>query len=218
MFSAAKIKFFAYFFACLTLIIYAGARVLFGDVSAARLRVLSDTGRIEEDVRSFLVKNAGNPRIIRAEILDKFPTIEHASIKNQFNGTLEVRIRHKKIVGIWKNDGKLYPLLENGRHLDAPFQSDHKFGRNILTFKGPMPDDIGYINRAVWLYPELGQKVDHLEYIENRRWNIRLADGGLIMLPEQNALGAIEQIRRLKLAAKSFGVLDLRNSGRMLVK
>jgi len=49
-----------------------------------------------------------------------------------------------------------------------------------------------------------------LEYVEGRRWNIKLSGGGIIMLPENNVQGAVDQIKALGILNKSFNILDLR--------
>ena len=213
-----KVRFFAYLFITVSVLLYAGVRLLGGDTRAARLRIYTDTGQLDEEIRQYLAQNTNNLRDISDEILEKFPTLEHVSVKNNLSGTLEVRARHKKIVGVWTDGKANYPLLENGTYLTTPFPPGFKYARGMLFFRGPMPKDIAPIRAAMWSYPELAQKTEYLEYTESRRWNIKLSGGGIIMLPEQNPAAAVGQIRQLGVLGKKFGVLDLRDPKRVLVK
>jgi len=213
-----KVGFFAYLFATAAILLYAAVRFATTDVKINKVVIYSDTGKVEENVRRFLTENANNPRRIPSETTEKFPVIEFVSVKNNLNGTLDVRLRHRKIIGALQNDDGLYPLFEDGSFaFNAPLPAGQKLPRGLFKFKGATKD-AGHIGRAMRFYPELAEKTDYLERIENRRWNVRLLNDAVIMLPEQDAAAAIEQIRRLGMAGKSFRVLDLRDPRRMLVK
>ena len=213
-----KVKFFIYFFATAAILLYAAVRLITYDSTPVRLSIHSDTGRLDEDVRRFLVQNIGNIREIPSEILERFPIIEHVSVKDNKNGTLEVWIKHKKIIGVWTDGGKFYPLLENGRRLNAPYPDGARIPASFLYFRGHLPENISDITGAVLSDPDLAKKTAYLEYIENRRWNIRLKNGGLILLPEQNVRAAVLQTRLLGVLGKTFDTLDLRDPKRALVK
>jgi cell division septal protein FtsQ len=197
------------------ILIYAAARFVVSDVPPQRLAIYSDTGKIDEEVRLFLEKNAKTPGKIPEELPVRFPNIEHVSIKNHQNGTAEVRIKYKKIVGVWERDGAYYPLLENGTHINAALPK--RPGRGIV-FRGVLPDNVGDIILILSGYPDLVKKTDYMEHVEGRRWNITLNGGAVVMLPELNAAAAVGRMKKTGILGKSFRVLDLRDPHRVLVK
>jgi len=191
---------------------------MLSDTAVRRVSIYSDTGRIDEGVRQLIVNNAKNIRNIPATMLESFPNIDNVSVRNNRNGLLEVRIRHKKVVGIWQSGDKFYPLLEDGTRINTPYPARPRVPDTTLFFRGEVPENVGDIIRLVSREPELMRMVGHLEFIENRRWNITLKNGAVIMLPEQNIEGAFGQLRQLGVLGKPFTTLDLRDPGRTLVR
>ncbi|MDR2268906.1 MAG: cell division protein FtsQ/DivIB [Rickettsiales bacterium] len=206
-------SFFIYLFFTSAILAYAAVRFASDDTPAKKIRIYSDTTPIDGAIRDFTAQNS--PQEIAAQILETFPNIENASIKNNRNGIIDVRLKHKKIVGIWQNGNIFYPLLENGTHIKVPFKERPKKG---LVFRGPVPNDISEIIRLVSSNPDVAKKTDYLEYVENRRWNIKLGGGATIMLPERAPSKAFDRIKSLGIMNKSFNALDLRDEKRALVK
>lgn len=212
-----KVKFFIYLLISAGILLYAAVRLVMFEPRARRLAVYSDTGQIDEGVRRVLIANINAIREIPAEILERFPTIEHVSVRDGADGTVEVRIRHKKIVGLWTDGKNTYPLLENGTRLDTPYPSGAR-PHGLLLFLGPVPANVDEIIKIVQSYPELVKKVEFLTYVEGRRFNIKLDRGRDVLLPEQNVRNAVDRIKSLGILDKTFGVLDLRDPKRVLAK
>ncbi|MDR3208501.1 MAG: cell division protein FtsQ/DivIB [Rickettsiales bacterium] len=210
-----KLPLFVCAFAAGAIMVYAAVRFAIGDVPPNKIIVYSNIGKIGDDVRQFLSKNAKTPGKIPAELAERFPNIEHISVRNNQNGTADVRIKYKKVVGVWENDGVFYPLLENGAHISAAFPKKPEQG---IVFRGALPNGVGEIIRILSGAPELAKRIRYLEYAEGRRWNIVLAGGALVMLPERNEADAIRRITGSGILGKSFSTLDLRDAGRALVK
>jgi hypothetical protein len=210
-----KLPLLIYAAAACAILLYAAARFVIGDAPPARIAVYSDTGKIGADVRQFLVKNAKTPAKIPAGLLGRFPGIEHVSVKNNRNGAAEVRIKYKKVVGVWESGGAFYPLLENGEHIGAAFPERPARG---IVFRGALPAGVGEIVGILAGEPELVKKIRYLEYVEGRRWNIILVGGATVMLPERNVGDAVRRIRTAGVLGKTFATLDLRVAGRALVK
>ena len=213
-----RLPFFIYLSITLSILTYTAVRLMLSDTAVRRVSIYSDTGRIDEGVRQLIVNNAKNIRNIPATMLESFPNIDNVSVRNNRNGLLEVRIRHKKVVGIWQSGDKFYPLLEDGTRINTPYPARPRVPDTTLFFRGEVPENVGDIIRLVSREPELMRMVGHLEFIENRRWNITLKNGAVIMLPEQNIEGAFGQLRQLGVLGKPFTTLDLRDPGRTLVR
>ena len=212
-----KIMLFSGIFLVGLVLIYAVLRFGLGEIRIKRIATFSNTGNMDADVRRFLVNNIDDPRNLPDKMLARFPEIEHVSIKDNYNGVADVHIVYKKIVAVWQDGNTVYPLLENGAHVDKPY-AQGKVPANLLYFKGKVPQGIGGIIRAVNSFSALAKRTDYLEHVEGRRWNIVMQNGGIIMLPEQGIQGAVNQVKTLDVIGKQFQVLDLRGAPRATVK
>ncbi|MDR1071603.1 MAG: cell division protein FtsQ/DivIB [Rickettsiales bacterium] len=197
------------------ILLYAAARFVVGGAPPTRVVVYSDTGRIGGDVRRFLSKNAKTPAKIPSGLLERFPGIGNVSVRNNLNGAVEVRIKYKRVAGVWESGGSFYPLLENGEHIGAAFPERPARG---IVFRGALPAGVGEIVRILSGEPELVRHIRYLEYVEGRRWNIILNGGALVMLPERDVGDAVRRIRGAGVLGKTFATMDLRVAGRALVK
>ena len=209
-----RLPFFTLLFFTSAILIYAAVRFLAGGGQADKIRIYSNMGSASGDIHAFLAQNAGKLQQIPSLAVQMFPNIEHISVRDNQNGTIDIGIKYKKIVGIWQNEDKFYPLLENGAHLPAPFLEKPKQG---LVFRGALPNDITQIIGLISDNPDIGRRIDYMEYVDGRRWNIRLLNGATIMMPERNMPRAMAKIRTLGILDRPFDMLDLRDDRRALV-
>ena len=88
-----------------------------------------------------------------------------------------------------------------------------------MVFRGNVPNDITEITNTAH---NLVEKLDYLEYIEDRRWNLYTTDGITVMLPEKDPSAAIASLMILdknhKILSKDINVIDMRDDARILVK
>ena len=210
-----RIPFFFYAAITAMILIYAATRFLTTDVQIKGIRVYSDNGKAPSGIARVIAGNIRSLRKIPGEIAMRFPEIEHVSVRNNHTGTLEIRIRHKKSVGVLKSGDAFYPLLKNGVPVDKALAQRPERG---VVFQGPLPNDISEIIRIVEGDAALHGQTDYVEYIEGRRWNIRLFGGAVIMMPEIDAPLAAVKIKQFGILDKSFSVLDMRDPRRTLVK
>lgn len=193
--------------------VYIIIRLVFGDPGITRLAVYSDNGKIADDVMAFIIQNKDNPQYISNEVIKMFPTLSSVVVKNRKNGVLEIRLHHKKIVAVWDSGIGFHPLTEDGLPIKQGIQ---KPSSGVIIIKGGVPPfDMGEITSVLNANPDILEKTEYLEYIENRRWNIKLKGGGLVMLSEQNIAAAVKEAKEI--IGKSFKILDLRDSKRKLV-
>ena len=191
-------------------LLYAAVRFGMGGPEAGRILIYSDANRAGPEIRRFITENSRKIQNSPGELLTAFPDIERADVKNNQNGTLEVRLKFKKIIGVRQEGSVFYPLLENGERLGRAYPSRDKAPAGLLVFKGPVCGNAAEVSKIVGSWPELAGKTAYLECVENRRWNIKTTGGGTIMLPENGVQNAVYRIKALGILNKSFGVLDLR--------
>jgi cell division septal protein FtsQ len=209
-----RLPFFALIFFSAAILAYAAARFMIGGKPAARIRIYSNGTAVGDETRTFLIQNANNLQKIPTDMLQLFPDVEHVSLRDNQNGVIDAWIKYKKIVGVWQNRDAFYPLLENGAHIPTAFGARPNNGP---MFRGALPKDITEIIRVISAHPDVARRLDYLEYIEGRRWNLKLANGATIMLPEQNIQSAMDRMKTLGILDRSFDTLDLRDAKRPLV-
>ena len=144
------------------------------------------------------------------------PIVRNAATRRLSNGTLRVRVELHRAVAQWTDGVAFYPLAADGTTVETPVATRDA---DAIVFRGTLPDDISEITTAA---QPLAQKIDYLEWIENRRWNIITTDGVTVMLPESNPLASLRELISLNekqnILERDIRILDMRDSARILVK
>ncbi len=144
------------------------------------------------------------------------PGVRQTSVRRMPNGNLTVRVKMHRAVAQWTDGEAFYPLSADGTVVKRP--TDTRDASSVV-FRGPVPDDISEITKAAH---NMVGRIDYLEWIESRRWNIQTTDGVTIMLPEINPSAAIAGLIMLNekhgLLSRQISVIDMRDDARILVK
>lgn len=151
-----------------------------------------------------------------AERIRAIPDVRDAAVRRMPNGNLKIHVRMYRAVAQWSDGTAYYPLSADGTIVQTP-TAERTDG--AVVFRGKLPDDISDITAAAGA---LGNDVDYLEYVENRRWDIYTTGGIRVMLPEDNPIAAIGTLATLNqnhnILGKKIRVLDMRDDARILVK
>jgi cell division septal protein FtsQ len=146
------------------------------------------------------------------------PDIANAAVRRMPNGEIRVRAKMRKVVAAWTDGEKYYPLDNTGAPINRP--SDTR-PENILVFSGQVPDNIAQVSAALKRTPNLFYRIDRMEFIENRRWDMFLLNGIRIMLPEGDFAAAAKTIEKLNkqnmILDRKIKQLDMRDTTRPLV-
>jgi cell division protein FtsQ len=144
------------------------------------------------------------------------PIVRNAATRRLSNGTLRIRVELHRAVAQWTDGVAFYPLAADGTTVETPVATRNA---DAIVFRGTLPDDISEITTTA---QPLAQKIDYLEWIENRRWNIITTDGVTVMLPESNPLASLRELISLNekqnILERDIKILDMRDSARILVK
>ncbi|MDR1360870.1 MAG: cell division protein FtsQ/DivIB [Rickettsiales bacterium] len=155
---------------------------------------------------------------LRARI-NSVPDIESASVRRLGNGNLAIQVKVRNAVAVWTDGQAFYPLTRDGLIIKRP--TDTRPERLVL-FKGPLPDDISAIVRALRGAPGVAAAGDYLEWQEMRRWNLHTKSGAIIYLPEEkpeNAISALAVLaQKHQLLSREIAIIDMRDNARVLVK
>lgn len=147
------------------------------------------------------------------------PDVASAGVRRMPNGEIKVRAKMRVVIASWTDGEHYYPLDDTGAPINRPLPERPA---NTLIFSGQVPSDISSAIAALKQAPGLFYRIDRVEFVEGRRWDIFLLNGIRIMLPEENFASAAEKIEKLNkqnmILDRQITLLDLRDPARVLVK
>ena len=147
------------------------------------------------------------------------PDTDRVSVRRLPNGNIAVRVRMRTAIAVWTDGVHYYPLTADGTVINRP---DDSAPENSLVFRGKLPDDLQPIVGALARIPGLSVRIDHLEWIDNRRWNLVVRDGPVVKLPESDIVTAMLALgdlnKKTNVLDRKITVLDLRDPDRTFVK
>ena len=154
------------------------------------------------------------------EKLEAVPQVKTATIERELPNALHIRIQERQPIAIWQHEGKRWLIDDEGQ---------------VLTHK-PIKKDAGYIvvvgedapKHAADLFLMLAEEKELFDQVAavvrmgERRWNIKLASGVEVLLPEKQmraAWQALAQMQREQnILAKTIESIDLRLGDRVFIK
>lgn len=148
--------------------------------------------------------------------LSAVPDIKAAAVRRLPNGNLDIKLKMHKIVAVWTDGQNFYPVSKEGVIINRIIEYKPE---NSLMFIGKLPDNLSDIIKPLHA---ITNKIDFIERIENRRWNIITKNKIKILLPENDADTAINKLilmdKKNDLLSKNLELIDMRDSARILVK
>ncbi len=144
------------------------------------------------------------------------PGVRDVAVRRLPNGNIAVKVKMYQAVAQWTDGEAFFPLSADGTIVRRP--TDTRNAASVL-FRGPVPDDITEITKAAHT---IINRLDYMEWVEGRRWNMHTADGITVLLPENGAAAAIAALRVLDekhdLLSRDIRIIDMRDDARVLVK
>ncbi len=139
--------------------------------------------------------------------------VKEARVVRLLPDTLVIAVVERKQLAIWQREGKTSVIDDKGQVIA---EADPARFPALPLVVGP-----GGAEHAPEVLPVLAQRpklmarMDALVRVDNRRWDLRMKDGGLIQLPavgEEEALMQLEQLdQRARILELGFARIDLRN-------
>ena len=154
------------------------------------------------------------------ERVESLAWVESVSIQRLWPNTLQVSIVEREPYALWQTGGKVFVIDAKGHVLEeftnSAFASLPRFvgegaekhAKDLMTM---MAD-----------HPDIAQKVVAYVRVADRRWNLRLASGADVKLPEENTKEALELLSVLDaregLLSRNVEMVDLRLQDRVTVR
>ncbi len=146
--------------------------------------------------------------------------VEHARVSRLFPNALVILVDERPLMAVWQHAGRSVVVAKDGtvmgrfdplRFANLPLivgEGANLAGRDVLA--------------AVAARPRLAARVQALVRVDQRRWDLRLADGGVIMLPAVDEEGALRRLDALDGQARALDLklarIDLRDPEMVVVR
>jgi len=162
---------------------------------------------------------AVSPEAVRAR-LEALPWVERATVQRRFPGRVHIVLAEREAFALWQRQGRFALIDRSGKVIVE---------NDVAPFAGlPLVVGAGAERAAASLldeiarFPEVKLRVTAAIRVGERRWNLRLASGADVMLPEGAEAAAIERLAALHrdqgLLDRSLAAIDMRLPDRLVLR
>ena len=179
----------------------------------------------QDEVAAAAGITAGEPLLgvdlaaVRARV-EKVGWVDHARIIRLFPDTLVIAVTERPLMAIWQHAGATVVVTNNGAV--AGQVDPGKFAKLPLIVGDGANEVAAPFIGLLQTYPRLWSRVEALVRVDRRRWDVRLADGGVIALPATGEGAALKRLERLDESSRILGLglarIDLRDPEMIVVR
>lgn len=154
--------------------------------------------------------------------IEALPWVRSAALRRLLPGTVEIRIVERAPLARWQNKRKIRLIDHTGEIIPVRVATAKEYGRLPLVVGADAPAHAAALIEMLAAETALQKRVRAAVRVGARRWNLKLANGIEVQLPESNADAAW---RRLAEAERKHGFLgrdviavDLRLGDKMVIR
>lgn len=152
--------------------------------------------------------------------VEGLPWVLHARIERLLPDTLAVHLVERRPIALWQNQGQFALIDEEGKVITR--EGLGRFSRLIHVVGADAPDHVGGLLELLETQPELKPQVKAAVRVGGRRWDLMLAGGIDVRLPETGAPQALARLvdfeHETGVLGREVRVLDLRTPDRVIVR
>jgi cell division protein FtsQ len=160
-----------------------------------------------------------DPEEVRARV-ESLDWVASARVRRLWPSTLKVEVERRQEYALWQEDGEISVIDVNGERLLTERAADHP-DLPLVVGRGAGPAAEPLLI-ALESLPAVRARVEALVRVGDRRWNVELASGATVALPEEGApeaLATLESLHgRYRLLDRPVAQLDMRVPGRLAVR
>jgi len=160
-----------------------------------------------------------DPEAAKARI-EALPWVKTAAVERHLPDTIFVRLTERTPLALWQKDGQLSLVDGDGHVLTRDDLG--RFRELPIVIGEGAPEAARVILGLLAAEPDLYRRIEALTYVGARRWDVRLAGGIQIQLPESDPGRAWARLadadRRDQLLARDISVVDMRLPDRLVVR
>lgn len=151
--------------------------------------------------------------------LEKIPEVHHATVIRELPGAVRITLEERVPAVLWQVNGQHYLMDKEGQKLD----------RKKYVLSEPLPVVVGqdaptHLKELLALFeaaPEMKPDVVAAIRVGERRWNVKLANDVVVMLPEEGAQAAWQRfaglVKNEALLSKAVRQVDMRMEDRVFI-
>ena len=176
---------------------------------------------IERKLREFCDLENKNDLFILAKSLEIDPWIKNISIKRKLPDTLIINIEEYLPFAIWKTNGDIHLIDEEGKIISISDKEKSKFLHLIVVAGEDSKNNIDSLFNMLSSNPTLFSRIKSAIFVGKRRWNLELDNGIIIKMPEKNIINAWDKLDKiLSINGSEIGIksIDLRNSDKIFLE
>lgn len=148
------------------------------------------------------------------------PWIADATVQKLYPGQLQIDITERSPFALWQENGRVSVISSDGTVLE-PYVARRFVSLPLVVGKGAetrAKDFLGLLGQ----YPQVRSQVKAIVFVGERRWNLRLADGIDVRLPEfevEKALAVLSKMdKETGLFSRDITAIDMRLPDRLTVR
>lgn len=149
---------------------------------------------------------------VRARV-EQVGWVKSARVVRLLPDTLVIAVTQRPTVAVWQSRGRMHVVDDHG--VIIPEADPARFADLPLVVGEGANVQAASILEELRRYPRVTQRMEALVRVDDRRWDIRMKDGGLIALPavdEGSALVQLDQLDQTKrILDLGFSRIDLRD-------
>lgn len=187
------------------------------------------SGREKTDTNALLAaigQKPGTPIITfdvdaARERIEELSWVRSATVERQMPDTLIVSVVERKPLALWQTEDRGHVLIDG----DGEQLQNYELGDYLdlpVLVGDDAPENAAEMLATLQTIPELYEQVTGAQRIGHRRWNIQLANGMFIRLPEQDMAKAWQRLETLNrehdLLNRDVLIVDLRLADRTFVR
>lgn len=152
--------------------------------------------------------------------IEALPWVQSAEVRRVWPDRVVVRITERTPVALWQMDGTVAVIDASGKPISG--EDPARFASLPLVVGKGAETSVGALLALIGTQPNLKSRVKAAVRVGERRWNLRLANGVEVRLPEEGAEAALAELVRLEreenVLARDIKAIDLRFPDRFIVK
>ena len=156
------------------------------------------------------------------EIVESSEWVKRVSIKKILPSTLKINVTENDPYAIYFQEGKSFLIDLDGSIITEINLNNYE--DDLLFVRGEnSPELLEQLIRDISIvFPKLTQTLEEVEFIEKRRWNLKLNNKLLVKLPDENIQQSLKNLKQLfeeqEVMESNIIEIDLRIQGRAALK
>ena len=152
--------------------------------------------------------------------IESLSWVQHVAVERRLPDTIFVDIQERRPFAIWQNQGR-FQLIDRGGQIVTD-EDVTVFADLPLVVGTGAPEHAATLLDELAPYPAIRDRVAAAVRVGDRRWNLQLKRGLLVMLPEENEIAALQRLADLQtkqsLLDRPLVFVDLRLPDRLAVR